>query len=99
MALKTQFLVFEIPNHSTRDIFPNHDLTATVADLESLDILSSGTKYHINLDTGMHRLGILPCQVSKLLSMMSVRTDIEATGIYSHFFKSDDPGNPSSSPA
>ena len=26
--------------------------------------------------------------------MMSVRTDIEATGIYTHFFKSDDPGNP-----
>lgn len=94
IGIKNPILVFEIPNHSTRDIFPNHDLTATVADLESLDILSSGTKYHINLDTGMHRLGILPCQVSKLLSMMSVRTDIEATGIYTHFFKSDDPGNP-----
>lgn len=93
IGIKKPILVFEIPNHRTSDLFPKYNLTATVADLQSLDVLASGTKYHINFDTGMHRLGILPYQVSQLLSIMPVRTDIEMTGIYTHFFKSDDPGN------
>ncbi len=93
IGITKPILVFEIPNQYTAPLFPTHHLTATIADLESIDILETGTEFHINLDTGMRRLGILAEEVPSLIGKLEARTDITATGIYTHFSKADDPGN------
>lgn len=93
IGVKHPILVFELPTSNSADVFPSFNLTATVASLDSIDLLKPETEYHINLDTGMHRLGILPSEVSELLSKMRKQTDVKPTGIYTHFSKADDPGN------
>jgi len=93
IGIKLPILVFELPNKQSAGLYTKHQLTATISDLESVDLLETGTKYHINLDTGMRRLGVLPDQVSLLIEKMNSRTDVTATGIYTHFAKADDPGN------
>jgi alanine racemase len=42
----------------------------------------------------MRRLGVLPQDVDELTKRINSRTDIEAIGIYTHYFKSDEPDNP-----
>ena len=93
IGIEKPILVFEIPKVKTTGIFPKYDLTASIADLECIDFLIPDTKYHINLDTGMRRLGILPNQVPQLIKKLSDRSDLNGTGIYTHFFKSDESGN------
>ncbi len=93
IGIQNPILVFEIPNSNTASLYPKFKLTATVADLDSFDLLEAGTEYHVNLDTGMRRLGILPNEVPYLLDKIRLRDDISLTGIYTHFAKADDPGN------
>ncbi len=87
-------LVFETPSIETAGIYTDHDLTASVSDISVLDILKKGTQYHLNFDTGMHRLGMLPDDVEVLKAKMADHPELECTGIYTHFYKADDPGNP-----
>ena len=93
IGIKQPILVLEIPTIETSVLYPNFNLTATLASLQSIEFLASGTEFHINIDTGMRRLGILPEDISELVHKLTLRTDIKATGIYTHFSKSDDPGN------
>lgn len=93
-GIKNPILVFEAPREETAHIYKEYGLTATLAEIDSLNVLDEGTEYHINIDTGMHRLGVLPEQVSELVKSISNYPQLKCTGIYTHFFKSDDPNNP-----
>lgn len=93
VGIKNPILVFEAPRIETSYLFTKYNLTATLAEIDTLRILEPGTNYHINIDTGMHRLGILPQDVSKLLKEIPKFSELNCTGIYTHFFKADDPGN------
>ncbi len=93
-GITNPILVFEAPTHETAGILKDFNLTATLAEIDSLNVLKAGTKYQINIDTGMHRLGVLPEQVSDLSESILKYQDLTCTGIYTHYFKSDDPGNP-----
>lgn len=93
LGIEHPILVLEIPTLDTAALYPNFNLTATLASLQSIEFLASGTEFHINIDTGMTRLGILPEEISELNHILSLRTDIKTTGIYTHFTKSDNPGN------
>ncbi|MGB0348071.1 MAG: alanine racemase, partial [Balneolaceae bacterium] len=93
IGIQKPILVFENPNTYTVEYYPKFKLTATVADLNSFELLKSGTEFHINIDTGMRRLGILPNEVPEMIQKIESRKDVLATGIYTHFSKADDPGN------
>lgn len=93
-GIKIPILVFETPSAETASLYSDHDLTASVSDITVLRILKTGTQYHLNFDTGMHRLGLLPADVEPLKEEMLKFPDLECTGIYTHFYKADDPGNP-----
>lgn len=86
-------LVFEIPTAKTADLYPKYDLTATVADMKTFDILAPGTSYHLNFDTGMRRLGILPSELHQAKKAISTRTDCTPAGIYTHLYMADIPEN------
>lgn len=53
IGIQKPILVFENPNTYTVEYYPKFKLTATVADLNSFELLKSGTEFHINIDTGM----------------------------------------------
>lgn len=93
-GIENPILVFEAPLEKTANIFLDYKLTATLSEIDSLNVLKSGTEYHINIDTGMHRLGVLPQDVLDLSASISKYPELKCTGIYTHYFKSDDPGNP-----
>lgn len=92
-GIQNPILVFESPRLNTVDLYSKYNLTATLADISILNILKSGTQFHINIDTGMRRLGILQEDISTLRAELSKAKDLECTGIYTHYFKADDPGN------
>lgn len=92
-GITNPILVFEAPTQETALIFKEYDITATLNEHDIFDVLLDGTKYQINIDTGMHRLGVLPEEVQSIADAMKKYTKLECTGIYTHFYNSDDPGN------
>lgn len=86
-------LVFEAVLNHTAGLYPEYDLTATLHETAALKLMQPGTSFHINIDTGMHRLGVLPEDIRELSSALKSHAELNATGIYTHFFKADDPGN------
>jgi alanine racemase len=72
----------------------------TISSFESLAALGrSGVedriRIHIKIDTGLHRQGFLPAQVSELIA--ALRRDhprLEVEGLYTHFAAAKDPGDP-----
>ncbi len=93
-GITNPILVFEAPREETAGLYIEFNLTATLAEIGSLSLLKEGTEFHINIDTGMHRLGVLPEDVSVLTDALSTHQGKICTGIYTHFYKADDPGNP-----
>ncbi|MCG8374132.1 MAG: alanine racemase [Balneolales bacterium] len=92
-GIKNPILVFEIPRQETVGLYPRFSLTMTISDLRTFDIIAPGTEYHVNFDTGMRRLGVEPNQVQEVLNGIQKQEKGTCTGIYTHFFKADDPGN------
>lgn len=92
-GIKNSILVFGVPEPDFKDAFPNYNLTATVSDLSHFDLLGRGTEYHLNLDTGMGRLGILPGELSEAVDKITAHSEIRCTGLYSHFATADEPGS------
>lgn len=92
--IKLPILVFESPSAETASLYADFKLTASLTDASILGLLKDGTEYQINLDTGMRRLGVLPNEVEDVVSKMAKFPGLTCTGIYTHFAKADDPGNP-----
>ncbi|MDP3725144.1 MAG: alanine racemase [Nanoarchaeota archaeon] len=51
--------------------------------------LSSPTSFHLKLDTGMHRQGILPKEVPEAIALIKKNPRIKIQGVFSHFADAD----------
>ncbi len=70
-----------------------HELEPVVADwplLEALSQLEYPPRLHLELDTGMGRLGFLPEEVSELADWLAARR-LEVATVFTHFGSADDP--------
>lgn len=69
------------------------NISFTVTSLEQLEevagILSSKTKIHLKVDTGMHRHGILQNQISKSIEIIKTNKFLLLEGVCSHFADAD----------
>lgn len=92
-GIKKPILVFEVPFAQTAAAYQTHNLTATVSDLTHFSVLMDGTKYHLNFDTGMNRLGFYPSQAEEVRNMAVANQRLICSGIYSHYAMADDPGS------
>lgn len=92
-GIENEILVFEVPPEDSEANYLDHNLTASISDLSVFKRLKTGTQAHLHFDTGMFRLGMLPDQVDEALEMMQA-TDLQYTGIYTHFANSDVKGHP-----
>lgn len=77
------------------DIVDTHlrDIDFSITDIEQLRILAStvskSTRLHVKLDTGMHRQGIVPKDVSEAVTLLKSNAHIQVVGIGSHFADAD----------
>ncbi|MEX2435457.1 MAG: alanine racemase [Balneolaceae bacterium] len=93
-GIKKPILVFGVPAQETAAAYVTHNLSATVSHAVHFSILMDGTRYHLNFDTGMRRLGFTPDEAPEVRKLAIANQRLVCGGIYSHFATADDPGNP-----
>lgn len=92
---KSPILVFAPIKIDEIDEYQKHKIIPTVASAAEISKLSkirlkNKLKVHINIDTGMGRLGLPINEASNLISKLSKSTSIKIEGIYTHFATSDE---------
>ena len=92
-GIKIPVLVFGVPTSETAASYVTHNLTATVSHAVHFSILMDGTRYHLNFDTGMRRLGFTPEEAGEVRKLAVANQRLVCSGIYSHFATADDPGS------
>ncbi|MFL6375103.1 MAG: alanine racemase [Pyrinomonadaceae bacterium] len=78
------------------ELVVEHDLTPVIFDIEVADALSQylGSRtydIHVKIDTGMGRLGVRWPEARKFAHELKRFTNLNVTGIMSHFASADDP--------
>jgi len=91
--VKKPILVFGVPRYETAAAYHTHNLTATISNKTHFDILMDSTRYHLNFDTGMGRLGFAPEEADEVRKLAVANQRLVCSGIYSHFATADDPGS------
>ena len=85
-----------VPGEETRLI--EHNLTPVIHRLEQLAILEraakrrgskKGVSFHLKIDTGMNRLGILPEEIEIFAAQLAKLKHLELGGIFTHFASSE----------
>lgn len=87
-------LVFGVPLPVTAPAYSHYGLTATVSSEAHIDLLPEGTSYHVEIDSGMGRLGILPHTLERLRTRIFSEKRIHCEGIMTHFATADEPVSP-----
>ncbi|MEK7650764.1 MAG: alanine racemase [Patescibacteria group bacterium] len=77
-----------------------YNLSLTISTFENLELLKNfqNLKFHIKIDSGMHRQGFLPKQIEQVLEILTANSSsLKATfeGIYTHFAAAKNPAFPS----
>lgn len=79
------------------DKIAKYDLTALLYDADTLDALAVQARrldhdidVHLNVDTGMHRLGLEPAEAVQLASDVVTTPGVNLTGVMTHFAAADD---------
>lgn len=97
-GIKTPIMVMH-PDPGAHDVMIEHDLEPVIFSAEVLDgfirsVIDSGKMaypVHIELDTGMHRLGFDPDQSDEVINMVLSQPEVKIASIYSHLAASEDP--------
>lgn len=104
LNLNAKILVFTEPEESEFQAFIDHKLTVTVYSVRrargliaACEASQTAVEVHIDVDTGMSRLGCDIEMVTELVQILSRSPHIRLTGIFSHFASSDVPDAPQNS--
>lgn len=90
-GIANPILVFAPPlAHETR-LYRQYGITAVVSSVEHVALLKPGTHFHLHVDTGMRRTGILPEDLPAFDAALAKRPDLEFTGLMTHFATAEHP--------
>lgn len=89
------------PEHAGLDLLFQHNLEPEVYNLHILKTLATyiqkhkpaglPLRIHIKFDTGMHRLGVLPDELSTMLAYLKKHPEFIVVSVFSHLAGSEDP--------
>lgn len=94
-GIKSRILVMGFAR--PEDIAQNHlrDVDFAIVDIEQLRTLAKiahrPLRLHIKIDTGMHRQGILPVQISEAIELVKSNKHLLVVGVCSHLADADGP--------
>ena len=96
-GIKTPILVFAKPSADNIGIQLQNNLEVTISDKEDVDLVSSAAKklssdarVHLNVDTGMNRLGAQYNEAYEIAEKISTDKELIFGGLYSHLTSSDE---------
>lgn len=91
-GIKKDILVFTPITESTASLYVMYNLIATVSDMHCFKLLPEQTRVHINIDTGMGRVGFMTHQLNELSSLVkNHESRLKIEGLYSHFSDAESP--------
>lgn len=100
-GVRARILVFGALSVSALEGVFEHDLTPTVASPaagRALQVAAlarrTSIKYHLKIDTGMHRLGFRHENLTWTLPELFGNPNLELEGVYTHFATADEPEHP-----
>lgn len=88
-GVEKPILILGVPDERSAPAYVSHQLTATISHPSHFSILMDGTRYQLNIDTGMRRLGIQPDQFEEVRTLAIMNQRLIANGIYSHLATAD----------
>ncbi len=91
-----RILVFGMPAAAELGPFEEHSLELAIGSVEILEALLAGRwriRVHLQVDTGMMRLGIAPSDATEALLRLSDHPDLEVAAVFTHFTSADLPGD------
>lgn len=89
-GIENPILVFSVPPKGKEGLYKKYDITASISHLAVFERLKKGTSCHLQFDTGMFRLGMLPEEISDAVAAVEKYSGLNYTGIYTHFACSDE---------
>lgn len=95
-GIKGRVLVFGMPLETELGFFEEHDLELAIGSVEILEAVlasSSRIRVHLQIDTGMTRLGLAPSAAADALSRLSRHPSVEVVAAFTHFTSADLPGD------
>jgi alanine racemase len=102
-GIDAPILVLSEPVPAAADSVVAHGLTPVVYTMGGIDALAKAAALHesaaplgvhIKVDTGMHRVGCAPEVAPDIAAHVVDRTELQLTGICTHFAVGDEPENP-----
>ncbi len=91
-------LLAEIPAETIPDAL-SHSLTLTVGSLAgaraavaAAERLGGLHRVHLKVDTGMHRMGVVPEEVGPAVAILTASRHVDLEGVFTHFSVADGPG-------
>jgi len=95
-GIKGQIIIFGRMNTDDLEIAIQKQFRITVMNLDDLKLINDITIrlniqafVHLNIDTGMGRVGIFPNNIDELINIIKISNNINFEGLYSHFSTSD----------
>lgn len=95
-GIQHKILVFTPPRVDTAAHYITHDVIASVGSFLDMDLLPSNTRIHLNMDTGMGRLGFIDDKESPDLSAIvayAKQKNLRLEGAYTHFSDAEKPSS------
>ena len=97
-GVKKPILVLGYVDPYESDILVSHEITATVFDVETAQLLADAARVqkkqahcHIKVDTGMRRIGLEPDENGiAIVKQITALKELSADGIFTHFAASDE---------
>lgn len=90
-GITNPLLVFAPPLEADARLYRDYRITAVVSDVDHLRVLKPGTGFHLHVDTGMRRTGILPERLPDFDARLAKRPDLDFTGVMTHFATAESP--------
>jgi alanine racemase len=95
-GVKERILVLGMPIGIELELFERHNLELAIGSVEILEALLAGRwriSVHLEVDTGMTRLGISPSDAMGALRRLSDHPHLEIAAVFTHFSTADIPGD------